>query len=94
MAANKAMYTSPERLYLNAAGQVVKADDPSRLTLLVAAGGSIPLAVAQRYGLGDDPPAAAAVVANDGPPNDAPPAAKAVSGPPRTKALRGPESTK
>lgn len=49
MASN--MWTSDRRLYLNAEGKAVEADDPTRIKLLVAAGGSIPLADAERYGL-------------------------------------------
>lgn len=49
MASN--MWTSDRRLYLNAEGEAVEADDPTRIKLLVAAGGSIPLADAERYGL-------------------------------------------
>lgn len=49
MASN--MWTADRRLYLNAEGQAVEADDPTRIKLLVAAGGSIPMADAERYGL-------------------------------------------
>ena len=45
------MWTSEEALFLNAAGEVVGAKDPSKLTLLVRAGGSIPVEEAKRYGL-------------------------------------------
>lgn len=48
---SKATWTSDRRLYLNAAGQVVEADDPSRVSLLVAQGAALPADVAQRYGL-------------------------------------------
>lgn len=54
------MYTATERLYLDAEGKVVKADDPNRTSLLVAAGGSLTDAEARRYGLLDAPEAKAA----------------------------------
>jgi hypothetical protein len=44
-------HTSKERLYLDADGNVVKADDPNRLTLLVGAGGVIPMETALKHGL-------------------------------------------
>lgn len=44
-------WTAPRRLYLNKEGAVVEADDPERESLLVAAGGHIPLAQAQTLGL-------------------------------------------
>jgi hypothetical protein len=49
MASN--MWTADRRLYLDQDGKVVEADDPNRASLLVAQGGSIPLADAERYGL-------------------------------------------
>lgn len=49
MASN--LWTSDRRLYLDKDGKVVEADNPTRLSLLVAAGGTIPLADAERYGL-------------------------------------------
>lgn len=49
MASN--MWTADRRLYLDKDGKVVEADDPSRASLLVAQGGTIPLADAERYGL-------------------------------------------
>jgi hypothetical protein len=49
MASN--LYTSDRRLYLNAEGKVVEADDPTRVSLLVNAGGTIPMADAEKYGL-------------------------------------------
>lgn len=48
---NRNEWTSPERLYLDAAGKVVKADDPTRVSLLVGAGGSLPMERAQALGL-------------------------------------------
>lgn len=47
----KAVWISPERLYLNQKGQVVGHKDPSKLTLLVAANGAMALEDAQHYGL-------------------------------------------
>ena len=49
MASN--MWTSDRRLYLDKDGNVVEADDPSRVSLLVAKGGTVPLIDAERYGL-------------------------------------------
>jgi hypothetical protein len=45
------LWTSPERLYVNAAGEIVKADDPSRVKLVCAAGARIPMSEAVRLGL-------------------------------------------
>lgn len=45
------VYTSPRRLYLTADGKVVGHDSPDKQTLLVAEGGTLPLADAERYGL-------------------------------------------
>lgn len=44
-------YVADRRLYLVADGTVVEADDPDRLTLLVAKGGRLSLNTARRYGL-------------------------------------------
>lgn len=49
MASN--LYTADRRLYLDKDGKVVEADDPTRTRLLVAAGGTMPLEDAERYGL-------------------------------------------
>lgn len=49
MASN--LWTADRRLYLDKDGKVVEADDPTRQSLLVAVGGTIPLADAERYGL-------------------------------------------
>lgn len=45
------LWTADRRLYLNSKGEAVEAEDASRVSLLVAAGGSIPLEQAQRLGL-------------------------------------------
>ena len=45
------MYKADRRLYLNAAGKVVEASDPAKLTLLVHQGGTLPLARARELGL-------------------------------------------
>jgi hypothetical protein len=47
----KAMWTSPERVYLDAEGKAVGAKDPRRAQLLVCEGGRIPLDQAQALGL-------------------------------------------
>lgn len=44
-------WVSDSRLYLDKDGNVVAENDPAKLTLLVAKGGSLPFATAQRYGL-------------------------------------------
>lgn len=44
-------YIATERLYLNKEGNVVGAKDPSKETLLVAAGGVLPEATARKCGL-------------------------------------------
>lgn len=44
-------WTSPARLYLDKQGNVVGAKDPTKHTLLVAAGGEIPLRRAKALGL-------------------------------------------
>lgn len=47
-------HKSDRRLYLDAEGKVVEADDPSRAQLLVSKGGEIPMEDARRYGLVGD----------------------------------------
>lgn len=44
-------WTADRRLYLDKNGKVVEADDPGRVSLLVAQGGSIPLVQAEALGL-------------------------------------------
>lgn len=60
----ESMYTSDRRLYLNDKDEVVEANDPSRVTLLVGVGGQIPLADAGRYGLTGEQAKAKAPEAN------------------------------
>jgi hypothetical protein len=48
---NKNDFVSDKRLYLDKDGNVVEEKDPNRLTLLVAAGGRLPMEQAQKYGL-------------------------------------------
>lgn len=48
---NRAMWTSPTRLYLDGEGKVVGSDDPAKAQLLVGEGGSIPLERAKELGL-------------------------------------------
>lgn len=67
MASN--LWTADRRLYLDKDGKVVEADDPTRQSLLVATGGTIPLADAERYGLVTVTPA---VVTNVAPGVDQP----------------------
>lgn len=47
------MYVATERLYLDKDGNVVKADDPARVSLLVAVGSKLSDEDARRYGLGE-----------------------------------------
>lgn len=47
----KSDWVSSERWYLTDAGEVVGAEDPRKSTLLIAAGGRMPLAEAEMYGL-------------------------------------------
>lgn len=61
------LWTAPERLYLDAAGKAVKADDPTRQSLLVAAGGTLPIARARELGL-IHPEVEAALAVLDNPP--------------------------
>jgi hypothetical protein len=49
MASN--VWTANRRLYLDKAGRVVEADDPNRASLLVPAGGALPLDRARELGL-------------------------------------------
>lgn len=44
-------WTANRRLYLDKNGKAVEADDPARVSLLVAAGAAIPLAQARALGL-------------------------------------------
>jgi len=67
MASN--IWTADRRLYLDKDGKVVEANDPSRATLLIAAGGNMSLADAERYGL--IAPAAPAEKARPAPANKA-----------------------
>lgn len=48
---NKALWTSDRRLYLNNEGEVVEADDPTRVELLIGIGGTLPIADASALGL-------------------------------------------
>jgi hypothetical protein len=52
MASN--VWTASERLYLTKDGRAVKADDPDRASLLVPAGGTLPLERARELGLVTD----------------------------------------
>lgn len=56
-------YTSDERLYLTAKGEVVKEGDPRAASLLVGAGGQLSAEDAEKYGL---------LAADTGPLDDAP----------------------
>lgn len=65
MASN--LWTSDRRLYLDKDGKVVEADDPTRQSLLVAQGGTIPLADAEKYGLVTVTPAVIETVTPEAP---------------------------
>ncbi len=55
MAKVPALFTADRRLYLNAEGEAVEADDPNRITLLAAKGTQFSMSHAQQLGLaGDD----------------------------------------
>jgi hypothetical protein len=59
------MYVADRRLYLDKDGKVVEADDPTRQSLLISSGGTMPEADARRLGLMDvDEPKAAKAPAN------------------------------
>jgi hypothetical protein len=49
---NKNDFVSDRRLYLDKDNNVVEANDPNKLTLLVAEGGSLSAEEAAKYGLG------------------------------------------
>lgn len=72
-------YIAKERLYLDADGNVVGADDPNRATLLVGKGGTLTAEQAAKYGLtGEKAPAAEAAPA---PATPEPISLEVVSGP-------------
>lgn len=50
----KGVWTSDRRLYLDKDGNVVEGKGPNRVSLLVAAGGSLPMETARKYGLVKD----------------------------------------
>lgn len=83
MASN--MWTSNRRLYLDKDGKVVEAGDPTKQSLLVAAGGTIPLADAERYGLITVTPAVVAPVAPAAPEKAAAPKANKAKAPGENK---------
>jgi len=49
----KSLWKSPQRIYLNAKGKPVPANDPTRVSLLVAEGGVLPIERARELGLLD-----------------------------------------
>jgi hypothetical protein len=57
------LWTSDRRIYLDKDGAAVEADDPARVSLLVAQGGTIPLTEAERLGLVTVTPAEVKAVA-------------------------------
>lgn len=78
------MFKADRRIYLDAQGKVVEEGDPARATLLIAAGQTMPIADARRYGLVvDEAPAPA-----DGPDGDGPAPKRA------TKRSAGPSEDK
>lgn len=50
----KGVFVSDRRLYLDALGNVVETNNPAKRTLLVAAGCTLPLETARKYGLVKD----------------------------------------
>jgi pyruvate/2-oxoglutarate dehydrogenase complex dihydrolipoamide acyltransferase (E2) component len=77
-----AHYIATERLYLDKDGKVVKADDPTRASLLIGEGGRLPIERAEELGLTGD------MTLEENPREKAISAAenKAVAGPSATKA--------
>lgn len=65
--ANKGDYVADRRLYLDKDGKVVEAKDPTKASLLVAAGNTLPEEVARKYGLiqEEEEGAKSAVIASD-----------------------------
>jgi hypothetical protein len=63
---DKMAHKSDRRLYLDAEGKVVEADNPSRAQLLVSKGGEIPMEDARRYGLVEEATERAAPQAEKG----------------------------
>jgi hypothetical protein len=53
--ADGAMYVSPARICVTADGKLVSQDDPAAVRLLVGEGGSLPVAIAELYGLVGEP---------------------------------------
>lgn len=47
----KGVWVSDRRLYLDASGNVVEGKGANRVSLLVAAGGTLPMETARKYGL-------------------------------------------
>ena len=103
--ANEPLWLSSERLYLTAEGQVVGDKDPRKLTLLVAAGNSLPMAEAKRLGLVETKPAkpvatgkaivkAVAVMQEAGEPDavELHPEITAALAPAKTEAIRKPQT--
>ena len=60
-------FTSDKRLYLDKDGKVVGEDSPDRVSLLVAAGASIPMEKAEQYGLTQEAVVEAAAVEEEAP---------------------------
>lgn len=65
------IWTSDRRLYLDKAGAVVEAADPTKATLLVPAGGTLPLEQARALGLVAEPAPAAEPKGKPAPANKA-----------------------
>lgn len=84
------IWTADRRLYLDKDGKPVEADDPGRATLLVNAGGSIPIERAKALGLvaqaerkpGPDDPESSYAYLNDAPKQDEQPADGEQTNPP------------
>jgi hypothetical protein len=80
------MYTATERLYTDANGKVVKADDPTRQSLLIGVGQTMPEERARELGLLDEPTEDAAAAEEKA---AEPKANKAVTKAPFNKAAKG-----
>jgi hypothetical protein len=93
------VYTASERLYEDAEGNVVRADDPARRKLLLAEGAQMPMADAERLGILDLEPAEPAgkadvVVEEDEAEAEPKGGAKAVKAAPANKAVSAPKADK
>jgi len=86
--AEGAMYVSPARICVTEDGTLVSQDDPAAVRLLVGEGGSLPVTVAELYGLVGKPETAPQAEFYSEPDEPSEPEEKEQK-PPATKARRG-----